>query len=404
MPLNKKVVLVHEKFIHYGGAERVFEDIVNSVYEGKPLEVFTLYNSPEFEFIKDPNLKDKLIVHEIVKSPISRLIIKLAYTVKNPFLRGPFQFLAMLFMPIWFSSVKFPEDTQVVLVDSLGFESNVLPPAGAIKVLYVHTPLHVIWGLTSTFFSSKNKIKNIIRKILDSTFFKYLRNANKIGFKTAHVVMCNSVEVKNRIKRFFNIDAVVVNPPVDVDSLQKYTNEPKKDFYVFLNRLEPYKLIMETIKLLPEGKSLKVIGKGSLREKAEGWAQRLNKDIEFLGFVTEDTKFKTLAQAKALLYPNVEDFGIVMVEVLAVGTYVIGNEKGGAAEIVKHKKTGYKIKSIKELPKAIEWIESRFANNEYVKDKKFILKDVKRFSPETFKAKIVKIINDAYKEIEKLRR
>ena len=49
---------------------------------------------------------------------------------------------------------------------------------------------------------------------------------------------------------------------------------------------------------------------------------------------------KYLAQAKALIFPGIEDFGIVMVEALASGTPVIAYNAGGAKDIVKNEKIG----------------------------------------------------------------
>ena len=389
------LVFVHEKFIHYGGAEIVFEELVQAFYSKNKLLVYTLFWDKNFKFLRYPDIIEKIEIKEILQSPISKWIVKQAYFVKNPFIRGIFQFVMLPLMPVWFASVKFPPTTKVVFVDSLGLETCVLPPAGAVMVAYVHTPLHVIWNLTSTFFANKNKLKQLLRKILNKVYFAPLRRVNKQAFKRVHVLIANSKEVAARIQRLMGLSAQVINPPVNLAQVKKYACLPKKDYYVFLNRLEPYKQIMELIRIFPQDKKLVVMGKGSLLEPAKKLAQKLKKQIKFLGYVSEDVKYKTLAQAKALIYPNLEDFGIVMVEALAVGTYVIGNTQGGAAEIVKHKKTGFLIESIEDLKNGIHWIEQQLKDLNVKAECKKLQSEALRFDSKAFRSKIRKVVRDA---------
>lgn len=399
-----KLVLVHEKFISYGGAELVFEELVQTFATKEKLLTYTLYFDEKFKFNTYKNTLEKLEIKEILKSPIPRFIVRKAYTVKNSFIRGIFQLIMLPLMPIWFASVKFPRDTKVVLVDSLGFETCVLPPPGAVMIAYVHTPLRVIWNLTSTFFATKNKLKQFIRGVLNKFYFAPLRKINKRAFRRIHVIIANSKEVAGRISRFMGRKAKVVNPPVDVNAIAKYTSMPKKDFYVFINRLEPYKLVLETIRYFPTDKKLIIMGKGSLLEAARRLVQKLNKNIEVLGFVSDEKKFRMLAQAKALIYPNLEDFGIGMVEALAVGTYVIGNKRGGAAEIVEHKKTGFLIESISDLDKAINWVEEQFIALDKEKIRQKLTKAASKFDKTNFRAKIKQIVDNAVKKVENLGR
>jgi glycosyltransferase involved in cell wall biosynthesis len=51
--------------------------------------------------------------------------------------------------------------------------------------------------------------------------------------------------------------------------------------------------------------------------------------VEFLGFVSDDDLGLYYSRARALLFPGVEDFGIVPVEAIAAGCPVIALAKGG---------------------------------------------------------------------------
>ena len=67
------------------------------------------------------------------------------------------------------------------------------------------------------------------------------------------------------------------------------------------------------------GKKLVVIGNGKMRYELE---KRVggNGNIKFLGRVSDEVLKATYANAKALLFPGIEDFGIVPVEAQAAGT------------------------------------------------------------------------------------
>lgn len=67
------------------------------------------------------------------------------------------------------------------------------------------------------------------------------------------------------------------------------------------------------------------------------------------------------AGAKALLFPGLEDFGIVPVEAQAAGTPVIAFGAGGARETVKDGETGlyFHVQTVEALCNAIEEFEGR---------------------------------------------
>jgi glycosyltransferase involved in cell wall biosynthesis len=61
-------------------------------------------------------------------------------------------------------------------------------------------------------------------------------------------------------------------------------------------------------------------------------AQSLNAAVEFCGFVSDDELSSYYGRARALLFPGVEDFGIVPVEALAAGCPVIALREGGVVD------------------------------------------------------------------------
>ncbi|MFZ5391133.1 MAG: glycosyltransferase family 4 protein [Patescibacteria group bacterium] len=79
------------------------------------------------------------------------------------------------------------------------------------------------------------------------------------------------------------------------------------------------------------------------------------KNIIYAGQLDFDTKVEYLRNARGLLFPTQynEVFGMVMIEAMACGTPVIAWKNGSVPEIIKHKQTGYIIKSLPEMVKAI---------------------------------------------------
>lgn len=71
----------------------------------------------------------------------------------------------------------------------------------------------------------------------------------------------------------------------------------------------------------------------------------LNKQIEYLGGISQDKLSALYSNAMALLMPIrwQEPFGLVMIEAMASGTPVIASKNGSVPEILKHKKTGFLV-------------------------------------------------------------
>ena len=110
-------------------------------------------------------------------------------------------------------------------------------------------------------------------------------------------------------------------------------------------------VIVETAAKL--GIPLKIAGAGPM----ETLKQKAGKNIEFLGFVSDEERIKLLQNAKALIVTQEEDFGISIVEAQACGIPVIAYGEGGQKEIIIENKTGlfFEIQSAQSLKDAIEY-------------------------------------------------
>lgn len=62
----------------------------------------------------------------------------------------------------------------------------------------------------------------------------------------------------------------------------------------------------------------------------------LEKNIEWLGFISDEEKYKLVSKAKALIYPShVDSFSLVILESLALGTPVIAYDLPGPRSVYK---------------------------------------------------------------------
>jgi glycosyltransferase involved in cell wall biosynthesis len=149
--------------------------------------------------------------------------------------------------------------------------------------------------------------------------------------------LANSQFVAGRIKRIYNREADVIYPPVDVEHFQTLERNPQ-DFYLFFGQLTAYKradLAIEAFNRL--GLRLVVAGDGESFQTLEKMA---GPNIEFLGRVSDAKRDELYSAARALIFPGIEDFGIVPVEAQAAGCPVIAYGEGGALETVIDGKTG----------------------------------------------------------------
>ncbi len=83
------------------------------------------------------------------------------------------------------------------------------------------------------------------------------------------------------------------------------------------------------------------------------------KQIIYVGEANDAQKIKLLKKAKALLMPinwN-EPFGLVTIEAMACGVPVIAFDKGPMKEIIMNNKTGFIVKNVNEMAKAVNKVD-----------------------------------------------
>lgn len=156
-------------------------------------------------------------------------------------------------------------------------------------------------------------------------------------------IVAISENVRNRIHRYYGLDADVIYPPV-ATSRQRF--KEVGDFWLSVSRLYPEKRIelqVDTFRRLPNERLI-LVGGYSEGDRAERYVASLKPpgNVTVLGEVTEMTLLDLYARCRGFLTTAVdEDFGITPVEANAAGKCVIATDEGGYRETITPGETGF---------------------------------------------------------------
>ena len=225
--------------------------------------------------------------------------------------------------------------------------------------------MRYLWDMYGQYFGdSKFYIKlamNIVKP--------YLQKWDVESSKNVNYFIAISEHVKNRIKKHYNRDAIVINPPVDTDFFTPTSDFGLRtsDYYLIVSAFAPYKKVDLAIEAFNQlGYPLKIIGSGQDEAKLKKIAKN---NIEFLGWRDNEELRDYYQNCKALIFPGEEDFGIVPVEAQACGKPVIAYKKGGALETVIDGITGifFEEQTIGSLIEAVKKFENTKFNGNVIR-------------------------------------
>nr|WP_320136963.1 glycosyltransferase [uncultured Amphritea sp.] len=208
------------------------------------------------------------------------------------------------------------------------------------NILYCHTIPRAPYDLKDFKLSQLGFLEKQLFKVI----IWLIKVLYEPSIKRMDVVIANSINVKKRIKKHLNIDAIVVNPPIDTENFKW---KGQSDFYLSTARLEPAKrveIIVRAFMEMPE-KNLLIASGGSQLEYLRDLASS-HKNIKFMGWCSDNDMHEAVGTCIATIYiPVDEDFGMSPVESMAAGKPVIGVAEGGLLETVISGETGVLIES-----------------------------------------------------------
>ena len=380
-----KVAIVHDWLVIYGGAERVLEHIIDAYPDA---DIFSLIDGVPLE--QRGFLRGK--------------IPKLSFMQKIP---GVYKYYRKM-LPIMPYAIEQLDLSAYDLVISSSYcvAKGVITGPNQVHVCYCHSPMRYAWDHYFSYLKEM-KLETGIKSLLTRIFLHKIRIWDVQNSFSVDLFIANSRFVRERIWKFYRRKSQLLYPPIDTE-LFTVKKELAGDFYVAAGRFVPFKrldLVAEAFSTMPD-KNLVLIGDGPEMEKIRLKAQGQS-NITFLGFASPVVMQKYLSEAKALIFPSEEDFGILPVEAQACGTPVIAYAKGGALETViginhrvsEHqtpKPTGLfffeqTAESLREAVKLFETLESSF-------DTQSIADHAKSYSPKNFKSGLTHFVNLALRE------
>ena len=361
--LPERTVLVHDYLNQYGGAERLLE-----VMHGLAPE------APVFTSIYDPDRMPAVYRHwDIRTSWMDRL----------PGVASSHQRYLPAY-PLAFERLRLP-DCDVVLSSSSAFAKAVRPPAGAVHVAYIHSPMRFAWNLDS--YVERERMSAAMRRALGPVMAAMRWWDRRTAARVDRFV-ANSSAVQDRIRAFWGRDATILYPPVDVDRFAPAPAGEVGCYFLMVSRLVPYKrldLAIEAFNAL--GLPLWIAGDGRDREALE---RQAGPTVRLLGRVSDTELADLYARARAVVFMSEDDFGIAQVEAQAAGRPVIALGAGGALDTVIDEVTGIHVRE--QTAGGLVEAVRRFERLAFSPERN--VAHARRFSKERFARELVALVDE----------
>lgn len=361
-----RVALVHDYLTHFGGAERVLSALME-LYPNAP--VFTA-------------------VHDQERVPLrsgQQRRVRTSWLQHVPGARRSHRYLPLALMPL--AVEQFPlADFDVVLSASHSFSKGVIVGPRTMHVSYCFTPTRYAWDDCHRYV--REFARHSFWRRMAPAALSYVRLWDYCAAQRVDTFMTLSRFVARRIRKYYGRRALVVPPPVAVDRFQ--VSPAHEGYYLIVSRLVPYKRIELAIDACEAlRRPLKIVGVGPeeamLRQRAGQWTS-------FLGFVPDEDLPLVYRGARALLYPQEEDFGIAVLEAASCGKPCLAFGAGGALETVKPGVTGqFFWEQTSEALRAALVIFER-----YTFDPLLIRRHAEQFSELVFKQRVAALVQQRF--------
>jgi len=300
-----KVALVHDWLTGMRGGERCLEHLCRLFPEA---DIYTLFH---FEGTISPLIEK----HDITTSFLQRF----------PFVRKHYRSY-LPFYPLAIESLRLRGEYDLIISTSHCVAKGIIPDPETVHISYCFTPMRYIWDRRFDYFGRAGRVKSaIIRPVLH-----YLRMWDVTSSQRVSHFVAISKYVRRRIGMYYHRPADVVYPPVDCSLF--HVSDSVDDYYLMVSAFAPYKRLDYAIRAFNGlGRRLIVVGKGPEEKRLKMLG---GKNIEFMGWLPDRELRSVYARCRALIFPGVEDFGMIPVEVQASGRPVIALARGGVLESV----------------------------------------------------------------------
>lgn len=329
-----KKALIHDWLVVSAGAEKCVQSFTN-IWDD--FDIFSL-----IDFLNDSDRQN------LLKGKFANT----TFIQKLPFAKTKYR----NYLPLFPFAVEQHDLTayDVILSTSHAVAKGVLTHSDQLHVCYICTPVRYAWDLYHQYLNESG-LNRGIKGLIAKYFLHKLRQWDVVSSNRVDHFVAISHFIARRVKKVYGREADVIYPPVDVEKF--VLKENKEDFYLTASRMVPYKKIDLIVEAFSQtNKKLVVIGTGPDMKKIK---EKAGKNIELLGFQSDELLLDYMQRTKAFVFAAEEDFGIIPVEAQACGTPVICLGRGGTQETVIDGTTGihFQKQTVQDLLEAIEKFE-----------------------------------------------
>lgn len=356
---NLKIAIVCDWLTNFGGAERVILAL-HQLFPGAPIYT-AIYNSEKMPGFENADIRTSYLQH-------------------FPFAKKKHQ----LYLPLYphvFESFDLGE-YDIVISSSHSCAKGIITKPQTLHICYCHSPMRYAWDGSHSYVQGY-KMNNFLKR-LGGHFLHKIRIWDRLSAERVDSFIANSHFVQKRIAKYYRKPSSVIHPFVDTKRFTIGTD--RESFYLAVGRLTSYKrfdLIVDAFNklCLP----LKIVGTGIAMEELK---EKAKPNIQFSGNIPDSELSLLYRKAKALIFPQVEDFGITPLEAMASGCPVIAYDKGGALETVNDGKSGmfFHEQTDTAIMKAVREFEQKKFKPETIREQ------AEKFDISIFNKKILEFI------------
>jgi glycosyltransferase involved in cell wall biosynthesis len=219
---------------------------------------------------------------------------------------------------------------DTIVSSTTAWAKGVIVPPGAVHVCYINTVSRFV-------FDAERYVGGFRAAALAQPLIRTLAAWDRRAAQRPTLFVANSRNVAARVQRYYGRNADVLPCPVDVDRFT--VGRGTGAYALVVSRLLGYKGIDVAIRgCARAGVPLHIVGTGpaesDLRAVAAGTS------TTFHGYVDDATVNALVGDARVVILPGEEDFGLVPLEAAAAGTPTLALRAGGALETIVDGETG----------------------------------------------------------------
>jgi glycosyltransferase involved in cell wall biosynthesis len=309
-----RVIVTHDFFETFGGAERVTAEIAAA-----------FPNATVHAILGRRSVAERMGVEDRVFTILPE---------RERLLAG-YRMLAPAY-PALVRAARLPE-ADVVIASSYAYAHAFETPNRAPKLCYCHGPFRHLWSQQKAYTAAIPGGRPA--QWAFGLYSELARAADRSAARSVAAFLTQSPFTANLIGHAYGRHSGLLPPPIDCD-LFRPAQGPPQGYFLFVGRLvEPYKrpsLVIDAFARMPEQRLL-VAGDGPELKELR---RRATPNVSFLGTLDDAGLVDAMQHCEAALFPSVDDFGLVPLEVNACGRPVLAYRGGGSLYTIRAGVTG----------------------------------------------------------------